>query len=321
MAGRRRGRAARPTAAGHSPADVGGQLVAAREEAAGLTASTRSPPAPGSAPASSAAMESGDFAPCGGAVYARGHLRSIAHVVGADDKTWVAAYDRMAGQVPPSAATVLEAQPTTERPAPVPFSSLAKAGRPPLPTTVQVTGRPEGPTPAATSRPVRRRPDRAARPAAGARPPQLTAGDRRHRRRGAHHRGGRRRPGPAAPPRHGPRRVAGLDPPAATSTAPTAPATTPTAPQTLADAGVNVVVKISSSASWVHVVDATGTLVFQGILTPGTTKSFHSAQQLKFIFGYAPAVKLTVNGHAIGSPPATGSSDVADAVFDAQSGA
>jgi cytoskeleton protein RodZ len=38
-------------------------------------------------------IEDGDFSQCGGAVYARGHIRSIAHVVGIDPEPLIAEYD------------------------------------------------------------------------------------------------------------------------------------------------------------------------------------------------------------------------------------
>jgi len=40
------------------------------------------------------AIEADDFDPCGGAVYARGHLRSIARAIGVDPEPLVADYDR-----------------------------------------------------------------------------------------------------------------------------------------------------------------------------------------------------------------------------------
>jgi hypothetical protein len=101
-------------------------------------------------------------------------------------------------------------------------------------------------------------------------------------------------------------------PPAAASTH-AAPQTSP--PETLALAGVNVVVKVHDSSSWVHVVDETGALIFQGTVTPGETKPFHAAQQLKFVFGYAPAISLTVNGRSVGEPP-PGAGDVSSVSFD-----
>lgn len=40
------------------------------------------------------AIEADDFEPCGGAVYARGHIRSVAKVVGIDPEPLIADYDR-----------------------------------------------------------------------------------------------------------------------------------------------------------------------------------------------------------------------------------
>lgn len=59
-----------------------------------------------------AAIERDDFGPCGGAVYARGHLRSIARVLGLDPAPIVAEYDATHhGELPPVAASVAP-QPT-----------------------------------------------------------------------------------------------------------------------------------------------------------------------------------------------------------------
>jgi len=44
-----------------------------------------------------AAIEQGDFSPCGGDFYARGHIRSIAEVVGTDSAPLVRAYDEEHG--------------------------------------------------------------------------------------------------------------------------------------------------------------------------------------------------------------------------------
>jgi cytoskeleton protein RodZ len=46
------------------------------------------------------AIENDDFAACGGAVYARGHVRSIAHVVGIDPEPLIADFDRAHGGPP-----------------------------------------------------------------------------------------------------------------------------------------------------------------------------------------------------------------------------
>ena len=47
------------------------------------------------------AIEQGDFSPCGGDFYARGHIRSIASVVGADPVPLIREYDEEHG--PPTA--------------------------------------------------------------------------------------------------------------------------------------------------------------------------------------------------------------------------
>src|SRR2546423_10177606 len=46
------------------------------------------------------AIENDNFAPCGGDVYARGHVRSIASVVGVDAGPLIAEYDRLHGGEP-----------------------------------------------------------------------------------------------------------------------------------------------------------------------------------------------------------------------------
>jgi cytoskeletal protein RodZ len=51
------------------------------------------------------AIEADDFAACGAAVYARGHLRAIAQVVGADAKPLVSEFDRRHHQPVPALTT------------------------------------------------------------------------------------------------------------------------------------------------------------------------------------------------------------------------
>jgi cytoskeletal protein RodZ len=46
------------------------------------------------------AIESDNFAPCGGDVYARGHIRSIAAIVGVDPRPLIVEFDRIHGGVP-----------------------------------------------------------------------------------------------------------------------------------------------------------------------------------------------------------------------------
>ncbi|HVA60268.1 MAG TPA: RodZ domain-containing protein [Mycobacteriales bacterium] len=56
------------------------------------------------------AIESDEFGPCGGAVYARGHIRSIAHSVGLEPEPLIADYDKRQGG-PPGGVVPLAIQP------------------------------------------------------------------------------------------------------------------------------------------------------------------------------------------------------------------
>jgi cytoskeleton protein RodZ len=56
-------------------------------------------------PAIIRAIENDDFDPCGGAVYARGHLRSVAQVVGTDSRPLIEEFDRRFHQPVPALRT------------------------------------------------------------------------------------------------------------------------------------------------------------------------------------------------------------------------
>jgi cytoskeletal protein RodZ len=56
------------------------------------------------------AIEHDDFSHCGGDVYAKGHLRSIATAVSADGRVWVAAYDQQYGTPAPTATEVFDSE-------------------------------------------------------------------------------------------------------------------------------------------------------------------------------------------------------------------
>ncbi|KAA1420620.1 DUF4115 domain-containing protein [Mumia zhuanghuii] len=59
------------------------------------------------------ALEDDDTSACGGDFYARGHLRAIARVVGADPDPWISAYDASYAQAPIPARAVFEAERST----------------------------------------------------------------------------------------------------------------------------------------------------------------------------------------------------------------
>src|SRR6266849_515523 len=52
-------------------------------------------------------IEADDYSGCGGAVYARGHIRSIARTPGVDDEPLIAEFDRDRGRTPPPVTPVL----------------------------------------------------------------------------------------------------------------------------------------------------------------------------------------------------------------------
>jgi len=68
------------------------------------------------------AIEADDFNPCGGAVYARGHIRSISRVLGIDSEPLVAEFDR--GHLDETSSVVVPAQ------APDPEAARAEPKRP-----------------------------------------------------------------------------------------------------------------------------------------------------------------------------------------------
>ncbi|MGZ4434290.1 MAG: helix-turn-helix domain-containing protein [Trebonia sp.] len=69
----------------------------------------------------------------------------------------------------------------------------------------------------------------------------------------------------------------------------------------------SVVVQLSTTAaSWVSVSTIDGTLVYEGILPAGTTRTWTANQQLSLNIGNAGGVELTVNGKKLGAPGGPG---------------
>jgi cytoskeleton protein RodZ len=87
-------------------------------------------------------------------------------------------------------------------------------------------------------------------------------------------------------------------PPATPSTAP---------PQSLpgsavAEAGVHVVLRITTTKCWVEATASNGQVLYQGVLNPGATQTFDDPQRVSLRLGNAPATDLTVNGVDLGAP-------------------
>jgi len=89
-----------------------------------------------------------------------------------------------------------------------------------------------------------------------------------------------------------------------TSTASTSlPDTTAVATKT---STVAVVVTADSGSTWLAVTDSSGTQIFSGMLTKGSSQSFGDSQLINVTIGNAGAVNLNVNGRDAGAPGTTG---------------
>lgn len=216
------------------------------------------------------AIENDDFSLCGGDFYARGHIRTLARMVGADGDALVADYDATVGapEEPPVASQMLEAEATgrsitrrTQRRAPnwgaaaaamVLVAVIAYFG-------VQLShggGKPDATTLAGAASP----------------------------------------PAPSSPA------------PAVTTVTPSDTPSTPsdsTPPSSaVAEAGVHIVLTVSAKC-WVLASGSDGAVLYQGTLNPGDSKTWDDSQRISLKLGNAPASDLVVNGVNIGSPPST----------------
>jgi cytoskeletal protein RodZ len=261
-----------------------GQTVARDRAAAGMTvaqvaASTRIRATVVSA------IEDDDFRLCGGDVYARGHLKSIAAAVGSDPAALVAHFDEQHAATArvPSGEVEPIVQPTRVMEAGAPGAGLAAlAGT----LGASLSGGRRGPnwsavmglaiavivavsafsllTNHATSSTL-----------AGS--PTST-------------------PSGAAP--------SSARPTPSTPSTTTTPSTSPTDVVAQAD-GVNVRLTVTGRASWVRAT-AAGRTLFEGTLTTGQTKTFKDTKKVKLIIGNAGAVALKVNGRDLGAPGSVG---------------
>jgi cytoskeleton protein RodZ len=232
------------------------------------------------------AIEADDFSQCGGAVYARGHVRSIARAVGLDPEPLLATFDppdvalapvALPGGLPGGELREAEAMIARKtRP------QVARWGTVMMATVVvilallvfNVFSHDNGTTPTAA---------RTTTPAATTVTTTIAPPS----------------PSTAAPTTTRP----------APTTTPPAPVVTPSASSAIAlvpNNGVTVRLNVIGSRSWFHVADSTGKTLFEGILTSGQTKDFTDPKQIRLIVGAPKAVDLVVNGKDIGSLPETG---------------
>lgn len=211
------------------------------------------------------AIERDDFSGCGGDVYARGQLRSIARVVGRDGDDLVSAYTVQTG---------LEALVATE---------------PDVQRIVEVTAKPER----------RRRPRSFNWSVAMGLALVLVIGI------GGYSLLQGRSSGTVAPPAPRPSESAAPASPSlgeasSAAPAPDAPSVSPSGAATsdvLAQADrVLLTIDVPGSRSWVSVSGADGTVLYEGLMNTGDSMTFDEGQALSVVLGNAGAVDLTVNG-------------------------
>ncbi len=219
------------------------------------------------------AIENDDHALCGGDVYARGHIRNLANVIGLDPAPLLAEFD--ADRSPNRLTTPADAFDPR-------VSSAAGRRRPPnwsaamLVVLVLLVGY------------------------GGVR---LLHGNSSHaaslvdRGASAPLAGASTSPAPTASAAAGPT-AAGSTRPRTTKPATVAPSRRP--------GMVQVQVTAPNGASWVRATGHDGHRIWEGTVARGATKAFTDATQLSLVIGNAGAVTLQVNGRAIGSPGSRG---------------
>jgi cytoskeletal protein RodZ len=264
-----------------SEVTVGGTVASARERA-GLTVAEVAEASRIRATLVSH-IEQDDFSLCGGDVYARGHLRTIAAIVGLDPAALVAQYDAERGRVRPETAPVAPvAQPTRVAEADSDSRIGALAGT--LGTTVGTVR--QGPNWSAVM--------------ALALVVVLGLGL-------VSWLGGRSSDGGSVAAPSG--SATPSTTPSASSESPTPSATpTPSPTDAVASAsGVRVVIAVTGNASWISATAGTdGDTLFEGTLTEGQTRTFKDDDSVSLIIGNAGAVDLRVNGTDLGAPGGNG---------------
>jgi cytoskeleton protein RodZ len=232
-------------------------------------------------------IEKDDFRLCGGDVYAKGHLKTIAAAVGLDPVALAAAYDAQVGRA--------VAGPSSQ-PEPVADSSPARASATGLGGALgaQMSTRRSGPNWSAVMAlalavivGVGVISFLANRPS----PSSDVAGS------------------PAPTPSASTRTTPPTSPSTGTSGTPSAqPSSTPSPTDVLAQAdGVVVALTVTGARSWVRATNGPGgKTLYEGILNGGDTKTFRDKNLVSLVIGNAGAVSLVVNGKDLGNPGSGG---------------
>jgi cytoskeletal protein RodZ len=222
------------------------------------------------------AIEADDFSLCGGDFYARGHIRTLAGLVGLDPVPLLAEYDATVGPKDDGQAT----------------SQLYET---------EVSGR------AITRTAQKRSPhwglaavattlvaiivfaaigllNHNKKPASASAPPTTPTVTSVSS------------PTPTHSPSPSPIASSPVSEPPATLAAEPTPSTV------VAEAGVHVVLRITTTKCWVAATASNGQVLYQGVLSPGAVQTFDDPQRVSLRLGNAPATDITVNGVDLGAP-------------------
>jgi cytoskeleton protein RodZ len=216
------------------------------------------------------AIEADDFSLCGGDFYARGHIRTLAGLVGLDPAVLLAEYD----------ATIAN---TDDGPITSQLYETEASGR------------------AITRSAEKRSPNWGVAAIATTLVAVIAVaivgllG------------GGNKKNPPAPLAAAGSTQAAAVPTPTPSVSVTTPPVTVssspPSAPTSaVAEAGVHVVLKITTAKCWVAATASNGQVLYQGVLAPGATQVFDDPARVTLRLGNAPATDLTVNGVEIGAP-------------------
>jgi cytoskeleton protein RodZ len=230
------------------------------------------------------AIEQDDFRLCGGDVYARGHLKSIATAVGLDPQDVVAQFDHDRGRVVvPSAQPEPVAAPMS--PARPERSSLGALAAP-------LGGNVEG-----------RRSSSTNWSAVMALAVVVVLGIAVVSWLGNRGSTGT----PVAQPTTS-QSTGQQETPTAQPTQSAEPTSTPSPTDAVAEAdGVVVKLAVTGKASWVRITGGPDKkTLFEGTLSKGQKKTFKDKDQINLLVGNAGAVTLTVNGRDLGEPGGSG---------------
>ncbi|WP_420079423.1 helix-turn-helix domain-containing protein [Streptomyces sp. JL4002] len=205
------------------------------------------------------AIEEDDFTRCGGDVYARGHIRTLARAVNLDPAPLVESYDAAHGG----------------RPAPTPAAPMFDAER---------------------IRPERQRPNWTAAMVAAIVAvigfvgfTAFSGDDDKDKRPVAEG---------SASPKPAPKQTV-AKPPAQVPQAPQTPKPSDSAIAAAPKDLVTVVLTADTGESWISAKDSTGRLLFDGTLVQGESKTFTDKESVDLVLGDAGVVKLFVNGKEI----------------------